>query len=656
MRFRRLTPLILLLVLFTTVLPALSVEAQSKTLYWRRWDSDIAVQQNGDLVITEEHEIAFTSGQFRFGVLTIPMDLIEGIVDIYVAELDATGQWVSYQPVRGESPGTFYATRSGGVVEIGYYFLNPPVQNETRTVRISFTVQGAVRYYEGGDQVWWEAVGALGWPIDSSTVTVRLPDGAAPRPNVDPVVSYGTPTTVTVEGTMVVFRTTQRASGTTPLEVRVQFPHGVVIGAPPRWQQEYDRQAEYDSSTRPLLNLLFGALGLALIIGGPLGVYALWRARGRDPEVGPVPEYLSAPPSDLPPAVVGTLVDEQADLQDVMSTLVDLARRGYLIMEEEQKQGLFTKTTAFTFERTDKPTDDLRPYEKLMLDRIFSGQSRREMSALKEKFYTTIPRIQSELYKEVVREGFFSAEPENVRMAWAFAGGALIFLAVVVGFFALPTANSIAEALTMLPIGIGVTGVALTLAASSMPAKTRKGAEQAALWRAFRTYLQRIEQYTDLKEATDQFDRYLPYAIAFGMERSWISTFSRVPTTPMPMWYYPYGWRTAHRHPQHAGGSLAGMASGSSGAGGSLADRVARPPGGLQSMSDGLAGGLQNISSGLTNMLNAASRTFTSRPQSASTGSSGSWKSGGSSWSGGGGGGFGGGGRSSGGGRGGGFG
>lgn len=656
MRLKRLAPL---LVIAIALLSAVSADAQSKTLFWRRWDSAIVVQPNSDVAVTEEHEIVFTSGEFRFGVLTIPKQFLDSIVGVRVAERDPTsGNWVDFESTSGgQRPGTFYTLDQGNALEIDYFFLDPPVRNETRLVRVSYTLRGAIRYYEGGDQLWWEAVGALGWPIDSSTVTITLPEGAAPRPGVDPVVSYGTPTTVVVQGNVVTFRAVGRADGKTPLEVRVQFPHGVVAGRPARWQAEFDRDVAYNETTRPLLNLLFGAAGLALMIGGPIAVYALWRARGRDPDIGPVPEYLSEPPSDLPPAVVGTLVDEQADLQDVISTLVDLARRGYLIMEEEKKQGLFTTSTEFTFARTDQPADDLRPYEKLVLERIFGGQKTRTMSSLREKFYTAIPRVQDQLYKEVVREGFFTAEPDNVRALWSGAGAALTVLAIVFGMGVISIIEDTAEALIMIPLGLGVFGVTLAVAGNAMPARTRKGAEQAALWRAFRTYLQRIEQYADVQSVTDQFDRYLPYAIAFGLDRSWIRTFSRVPATPVPPWYVPYGWR---RHRAMHYGMGAGAPGGVGEAAGSLADQVARPTQGLQDISDGLAGGLQNVSNGLTNMLNAASRTFTSRPQSASTGSSGSWSRGGGRWSGGGGG-FSGGGRgfsggSSGGGRSGGFG
>ena len=41
----------------------------------------------------------------------------------------------------------------------------------------------------------------------------------------------------------------------------------------------------------------------------------MWHTRGRDVAVPLVADYLSEPPDDLPAGVVGTLVDEQADMK-----------------------------------------------------------------------------------------------------------------------------------------------------------------------------------------------------------------------------------------------------------------------------------------------------------------------------------------------------
>jgi hypothetical protein len=152
-----------------------------------------------------------------------------------------------------------------------------------------------------------------------------------------------------------------------------------------------------------------------------------------------------------------------------------------------------------------------------------------------------------------------------------------------------------------------------------MPVKTRTGAEEAAKWRAFKRYLKDIDRYAQLEEATDQFDRYLPYAIAFGVERSWINKFAAVPSTPVPIWYFPV-WAGSHR----------------TGRGGRTMGGGRAPS--LDGISKGMATGLAGMSAGLTSMLNTAGSTLVSRPQS-SGGGSGSWSGGGFSVGGGGGGG-----------------
>ena len=122
---------------------------------------------------------------------------------------------------------------------------------------------------------------------------------------------------------------------------------------------------------------------------------------------------------------------------------------------------------------------------------------------------------------------------------------------------------------------------------------------------------------------TDQFEKYLPFAIAFGLEKSWINRFKQIPTTPMPGWYFPVG----RPYPGHmgglprtmpgtlpTGGTLGGAGGGLAGAGSIGTPEVPT----LQGMSDSLSGGLQSMSDGLNNMLNSAARSITSTPPSPS--------------------------------------
>ena len=60
--------------------------AQSKSLYWQRYDVDIAIQTNGDFRVTETQELVFTSGTFHFGQREINLNRLNNISDVTVKE------------------------------------------------------------------------------------------------------------------------------------------------------------------------------------------------------------------------------------------------------------------------------------------------------------------------------------------------------------------------------------------------------------------------------------------------------------------------------------------------------------------------------------------------------------------------------------------
>ncbi|MBC7225481.1 MAG: DUF2207 domain-containing protein, partial [Anaerolineae bacterium] len=260
-----------------------TAHAQSKTFFWRRFDVDIWVLENGDLRIREVQEIEFTSGSFSFGYRYVPMDRLERITDVAISE---PGQVYT----RGTGPHQFQTYIEDGKFYIRWFF--PPAQDEARTFTLEYTVQGALRIYEGGDQVWWKAVYAdRDFSVLASQVTVHLPKAFGPEEVK--FASYGAEATAQqADGQTVVFTSVGEIRPGQELEVRVQFPHGVVQAAKPAWQVADDRQREYDERWRPVVNLAVGALGLLLAVAGPLAVILLWYLRGRDAPVEMVAEYL----------------------------------------------------------------------------------------------------------------------------------------------------------------------------------------------------------------------------------------------------------------------------------------------------------------------------------------------------------------------------
>ena len=584
--------------------------AQVKSYYWERFDVHVQVLENGNLFVTEQQILNFSGAPFTFGFRTVPTGRNgnnDGISRVSVSEGD-----IVYEQSGSEQPYTFTVDENSGETEIYWYF--PPALG-SNGYTISYLVEGAVRVDDSGNQVFWNALPAdLGARVQNGRMTITLPEGVEAGSTIS---LFGgdernIQTTVGDNGRRVTFELLQARPAGTAVEVGVRFPSGQIDASVPGWQRA--------EQVADVFNLILLVLGLLLMVGGPLLILLLWYSYGRDPDVGPVPDYLAEPPDETPPAVVGTLVDETAHIHDIMSTLVDLARRGYLTMTEMEKNA------DYEFARTDKSLQGLRPFEEKMIKGIFRGQQNRDLDSLRYKFADRLPAIRQDLYQELEKRGFVRKSPEDVRNRFGCVA-TILFVAAVAAFFLIP--GFISEALTTFfcpSAALAVTAVVLFVVGRYMPRKTKKGAQAAAYWLAFKKYLKEIEQYTDLAEATEIFEKYLPYAVAFGLERSWIRKFSSVPGTHIPPWYVPYPYyRTGRTYPSGTSGRSEG---------GGLPD--------LGDLSGGFSGGLESMSGGLTRMLTNTQSVLQSTRSSSSSGGGGGFSggfSGGSS--GGGSGGFG---------------
>lgn len=616
--------LLVLLSLFVALSPA---RAQSKTLEWLRLDADITVQPNGDLQIAETNVIDFTSGSFSYGFRDIDMSRIADVTDISAEE---SGQQLETEVVNVE----------GNKLRIKYYFLTP-ASNEQRTFVLHYTVKGAVRYYEGGDQVFWSVVYAdrNGFSVQNSTGTVRLPSGATAT-NAE---AYGARADVKgLNESVVVATALDPIPNGNIFEVRVQFPHGIISGSAPAWQQEFDQQREYDEKTKPTVNLITLLAAALVAIGGPALAVVLLNTKGRDPNVGMVAEYLNEPPA-IAPGLAGTLLDEKADMQDVIATLIDLARRGVLTMAEQpasQMGGLIT-TNNWVFSAGEKFDQPLKTFEKRLINGLGISGGDKSLADLRNKFYPTVPKIQSDLYDALVQEGYYNHAPNATRASYSVLAVGILILAFA-SFCVSTVLMAFTDFAICVPFGLGLTAIAFFIVASKMPARTRQGAEMAMRVAAFKRYMENIEKYTDLNASKDLFDKYLPFAIAFNLDRTWMSKFAKV-DAPVPGWYVPmYGPGWGVPRGSVVGAPMATDMGGSLGkiGGGDVGD-AARTGGGIEGMSKGLAGGIAGMSVGLSSMFDQVGSTFTSRPQPTSSPSTGGWSSGrsGSGWSGGGGGG-----------------
>jgi Predicted membrane protein (DUF2207) len=263
-----------------------------------------------------------------------------------------------------------------------------------------------------------------------------------------------------------------------------------------------------------------------------------------------------APPEGVRPGLVGTIIDEQANTIDVSATVVDLAVRGYLRIEEVESGGLFKRADwLLTKLVPPEQAEALLPYEETLFAGIFAESNPVVLSALKNKFHTTLTTAQSQMYSEVTRRGWFRKSPEKARRGWSTLGMFVMGGGLVSGWFlGFQSADTdrVGGLSFVIPSGIVMAGGLLVAGAiiwvlgQRMAAKTASGSAVLAQSLGFRQYLVTAEaRQIRFEEAQDIFSRYLPYAIVFGVADRWAGVFSEVAEAAtaagqsigMPGWY-----------------------------------------------------------------------------------------------------------------------
>jgi len=263
-----------------------------------------------------------------------------------------------------------------------------------------------------------------------------------------------------------------------------------------------------------------------------------------------------APPAGVRPGLVGTIIDEQANTIDVSATVVDLAVNGYLTIEEVQSGGVFKRADwQLTKMVPPEPAEALLPFEETLLAGIFADSNPVLLSGLKNKFHSTLTTVQSQMYAEVTRRGWFRKPPDQARRGWTTLGllvmGGGLASGWFLGFQSADT-DRIGGLSLVIPSGIVLAGGLLVaggiiyLLGQRMAAKTADGSAVLAQSLGFKQYLVTAEaRQIRFEEAQDIFSRYLPYAIVFGVADRWAGTFSEVAEAAtaagrsigMPGWY-----------------------------------------------------------------------------------------------------------------------
>jgi len=273
-------------------------------------------------------------------------------------------------------------------------------------------------------------------------------------------------------------------------------------------------------------------------------MFNLWYRKGRDPKARESVSVMYEPPKydnrPLIPAEVGTLIDEKLDPRDITSTIVGLAVKGYIKIEETKKEGLLFDSKDYYLKKVKEHDATLSPFEiELMKDLFPAALPGTLVSDLKNKFYTNFDVLKKTLYGELIRKRYFLSNPETIRHKYVVIGFVMMFIGVFVLMFLAPysAGKDIVAGILM--------GLPIIAFARFMPAKTKVGASAYMDILGFQEFMNRAEKdRLERMGDKDLFSKFLPYAISLNVADHWAKAFEGIYQNP-PDWYLaPGGFRT----------------------------------------------------------------------------------------------------------------
>ncbi|HEY1678312.1 MAG TPA: DUF2207 domain-containing protein [Candidatus Sulfotelmatobacter sp.] len=512
---------------------------------WRIADfqDNITVSKDGTAVVTERITLVF-EGEWHGIHRVIPIEYPGPSGTNY--EL-----FLNVKRITDGSGGKlkFDSSTSNGSRDLKIYF--PDAVDATRTVEIVYLVRNGTRFFHDYDEFYWNVTGN-DWPvpIDHAAATVQFPDSASGSLRAQAFTGvYGSKerdALAKVQGAEASFETNNPLPMRGGLTIDVYIPKGIL-------------------DEPSALTKFFWFLGSNPVVFLPpftlIVMFLLWWYKGRDPDPGMSVAPMYEPPPGITPAEAGTLLDDSIHPRDITSTMVDLAVRGYIKIEETAEKVLLFTHKDYIFHLL-KPREqwgsDLAPHERVMLENVFAGGDDTRLSSLKNRFYTAVPAIRQDIMSALKSKGIYMLDPES-------AGGYSVVAAVgILAPFGILQYLGWANFLNSIPLLVGcvlISALIWWLFARVMTAKTVKGAKTYIAVLGFQEFMNRVDADRLKLMPPTTFEKYLAFAMALGVEHHWAQAFAGIVKDP-PQWYVgPGGVYGAGFNPIFFSSSMHSMAS-----------------------------------------------------------------------------------------------
>jgi uncharacterized membrane protein len=530
MRHKRVSTLVL--ICMALVCGALVSAASAKSYEITHVDIEARLHPDGSMDMTEERTYQF-QGSYRFAYRDLPTG---GPVTFENFTVSEGGR--QYRLAGSEAPGTYNISQSSGRTRVTWYY---KASNEARTFTFGYTALNAVQRYEDAAVLYYQFL-SPDWAIPQNSINISLkPPTGLSRDQVrewfhGPLWARSQ---ITQNGTILAV--CEHLPGKTFLEVRALYPPEIFPEVPARpgtvrqgimaeeaaWAEEANRrrQAAMGRWEAERKRMRLGKwVGGAVCLVGLLVWWGLYKTYHHKPELPSFLEMTSDIPGKMPPALLSYLLyHRQVAGSALVGTMLDLARRGFLVLREETEDtrslwGETKQKTVYYWDldrsKWEQEASRLADYENSLVAFIFNnlaeGASSISIEEIKKK-RTAFVKFFGQWKKLIERHGKDKQwyDTESIRgMYISLAVGGVIIVGAILSIFLFR-----AWAMISLAGGCAVLGLSFLI-----PHRTAEGETKARQWNAVKRYLEKYEFRTaDRHSLLTSISDYLVYGVVFGL-------------------------------------------------------------------------------------------------------------------------------------------
>src|SRR3989338_751955 len=360
----------------------LDAKAQEKTYSYSKIDFLFNVNEDSTVNVVEKETFDF-HGNFHNAYRDLLFNKVDDITDIQVIDADTN------------LPVPFTVSWKTGGKKIEWHY---DLTDTTHSWILKYKLHGAISFLKDHDEFYWNLFTDFSVPVNNVTATVIIPKEV----NKD-LLTWSLYYSSATHNKNDLFSGPINGK-TFSFEVKNVAPFEMITIAP-GWPKGLVSQSAYFKDMAFIWWRII--LSAILLLGSIIFAFIYWyrTEKWRKGRGTIVPEY--EPPQSLPPAIAEVLVKESVSKKTWPATLIDLAVRGYLTIEEDKPTFLGWFGKNYIVKKKKENDVNLKPFEMEYLDIIFENGdnfSTKELKAtpsMGRALYKRMKELEKNLYEEV---------------------------------------------------------------------------------------------------------------------------------------------------------------------------------------------------------------------------------------------------------------